>query len=264
MGGGMMGGGLTRRRMAMPMMGRGGGMGLEGFPIGGKGGGGGYPIGNPVGGGGGGSTWNPKGGGGVGLPVPTGGGGKNPWTPAAPMPGGGPPAPFSQGTNPGWSTVWDLLRNAVTGGDPNFGGAFGLNPPQAIMDAIRSGAIADAGAQERAARLGLQSRGDADPSTYGFQALMSQLGGQDRTARTLSEANLGLRQQQLQNYWNMLRMAFGDAEASNRARIGAGAGQGGGFDWGGLIGGVGSLAGLLGNRQSGGGDDPMMQYGFVP
>lgn len=109
--------------------------------------------------------------------------------------------PFEQGA---LGPIGALVQNAFLGGDPNYGGAFSLNPPSAIMSQIRGQAVQDAGARERAARLGLQARGDADPSTYGFQALQSQLGGQRDTANAMNQADLGLRQQQLQQYWQLL------------------------------------------------------------
>lgn len=226
---GGMGGSAVRRRMARPMMGAGGGPmigGTGGSQIGG--------IGNPWGGGGISNPW----GGGIGLGNPPGG--------ARPAPS----APWSPAWQPGpehtlWNpvfTIADLIRNAITGANPGFGGAFGLNPPAAIMEGVRGQAVADAGARERAARLGLQSRGDVDPSTYGFQALQSQLQGQDQTSRAMNQANLGLRQQQLQNYWGLLNAMLREGSATDRAYLGAAQQQqGGGFDWGGLLGGLGGF-----------------------
>ncbi len=205
-----------------------GGGGMIGPPQGGLGAGGGFPIGGPAIGAGGG--WQV--------------GGKSPLVPQGPKgwPGasttGQPGSIWGQGWNPAWG-IWNLL----TGNDPNQGGPFSLNPPQAIMDAIRQQGIADAGAQERSARLGLQARGDVDPSTYGFQALQSQLGGQARTSQALNQANLGLRQGQLEQYWNMLQALLREASASDRAKLQPQGG--GGFDWGGLLGGLGNVAGAV-------------------
>ena len=121
----------------------------------------------------------------------------------ASAPGGGDMGPFSMGAGP-MGPMGALIQNAMRGGDPNYGGAFSLNGSSAVRQGMRGQMIQDAGAQERAARLGLQARGDTDPSTYGFQALMSQLGGQDRTAKAMSAADLGMKQQQMQQYWQML------------------------------------------------------------
>jgi len=154
-----------------------------------------------------------------------------------------PGGPFEQGA---LGPIGALLQQAFMGGDPNYGGAFSLNPPQAIMGGIRQQAVADAGARERAARLGLQSRGDADPSTYGFQALMSQLQGQDQTARTMGQADLGLRQQQLQNYWQLLsQLLSGQLGVDQTERQGRWnrASQPG--PWGQIAQGAGTLAGSL-------------------
>ena len=243
---GGMGGMPMRRRMARPMGGFGPSPGGGGSPLGrpvppgtgfNPGGGGGYG-----GSGGGFNPFNPWGGGGPGGMIPR---------PGA-TPGGGPPSAGGAGGTPPWAAgspnapwnpanaIWNLLTSAGTGGDPNFGGAFGLNPPAAIMEGVRGQAVADAGARERAARLGLQSRGDQDPSTYGFQALQSQLRGQDQTSRAMSEASLGLRQQQLQNYWQLLNALLREGSASDRAQLNPGGG--GGFDWAGLVSGLGGLA----------------------
>lgn len=105
--------------------------------------------------------------------------------------------------------VGRIIGNAYAGGD----GAFGMNPPPGILAAIRGQAVQDAGAREQAARRGLQTRGDTDPSTYGFQALMSQLQGQDQTARTMSQADLAMRQQQLQFLQSLLGQYMGNNTA---------------------------------------------------
>lgn len=113
------------------------------------------------------------------------------------------------------------------------------------MQGIRQQAVADAGARERAARLGLQSRGDIDPSTYGFQALQSQLQGQGQTAQAMSQADLALRQQQQENYWRALMAMLGEYGQNQRTYIGTEAQRAGpGFDWGGLAGGIRALGGL--------------------
>jgi hypothetical protein len=150
-----------------------------------------------------------------------------------------------------------LINNARNpGGDPNFGGAYSLNPPEAIMSGIRGQAVQDSGARERAARLGLQARGDTDPSTYGFQSLMSQLGGQDQTARTMGQADLGLRQQQLQNYWDMLtqmgNLQMGQ-EGQNRQSRAAWEAGGGRSGWGQAGTMLGQMAAAYIGRGGGGG-----------
>lgn len=163
----------------------------------------------------------------------------SPWArAAAPQ---GPDRPFENGA---LGPIGALLQNAFLGGDPNYGGAFSLNPPRAIMDSIRNQAFQDAGAQERAARLGLQSRGDSDPSTYGFQALQSQLRGQDRTSQALNQASLGLRQGQLDNYWRLLSQLLSGQLGAENANIGARAQQQR-PGLGGLVGGLGGLLGGL-------------------
>lgn len=162
------------------------------------------------------------------------------------MPGGGAvapqappsaPAPFDPSTEQ-FNSVFDIINNLIThgvrGDVPGYGGVFGLNPPPEIMNAIRTQAVGDANAQQRAARLGLQSRGDIDPSTYGFQSLMSDLQGQRGTAQALNQANLGLRQGQLDNYWRLLNSLLGAQQGLEQTNIGARS-QERGFDWGSLI-----------------------------
>jgi hypothetical protein len=122
--------------------------------------------------------------------------------------GGGPTAGGPYGTYD--RLIQDALR----------GGAFGMEPPSGIMAGMRGQAIQDAGARERAARVGLQSRGDTDPSTYGFQALMSQLGGQDQTAKAMSNADLGLRQQQLAFIQDLLKQWYSGRVSMDVARTG--------------------------------------------
>lgn len=98
-----------------------------------------------------------------------------------------------------------LIQNAMRGGSGDYGGIFGTNPSAGAMAGMRQRMVQDAGAQERAARLGLQARGDADPSTYGFQALQSQLQGQGQVAQGMNQADLAMRQQQHDRYWQMLQ-----------------------------------------------------------
>lgn len=127
------------------------------------------------------------------------------------------------------------------------GGAFGLEPPAALMKSIRGRAVRDAGAQERAARLGLQSRGDTDPSTYGFQSLLSQVQGQRSVADQLGNADVALRAQQLQFLQDLLKQYYGGetgirgAEASRPEQ---------GSSWLDLVPGIGSLiGGIRGGRR---------------
>jgi hypothetical protein len=139
-----------------------------------------------------------------------------------------------------------LIQNALRGGDPGYGGAFSLNGSSAVREGMRGQMIQDAGARERAARLGLQARGDMDPSTYGFQSLMSQLGGQDQTARGMNAADLGMKQQQMQQYWQMLSQLlggqFGSDQTERQGRWNA-ANQPSG--WGQALGGLGSIGASL-------------------
>lgn len=157
------------------------------------------------------------------------------------------------------NSLWDRVQDIIGGGAGSqsmTGGAFGYNPPSAIMAGIRGQAVQDAGARERSARLGLQSRGDTDPSTYGFQALMSQLGGQDQTARTMSQADLGMRQQQLAFLQNLLGQALGanvSLEGQNRQSRAAWESGGGRSGLGQAAGMAGGLAGFLGGGGGGGG-----------
>lgn len=173
----------------------------------------------------------------------------SPWArAAAPQ---GPDRPFENGA---LGPIGALLQNAFMGGDPNYGGAFSLNPPQAIMDALRGQTTRDQGAYERAARLGLQSRGDVDPSTYGFQALQSQLQGQDRASNQMNQNALALRQGQLDNYWRLLSQLLGAQVSTNQTEMQgrwAHANQPSGL--GGALGGLGGLLGGLGGRGGGGG-----------
>lgn len=70
------------------------------------------------------------------------------------------------------------------------GGMFGQQGDPRITAMLRQQAIADAGAQGRSARLGLLGRSDVDPSTYGFQNLMSGLQGQGQVANAVNQAQL--------------------------------------------------------------------------
>lgn len=161
--------------------------------------------------------------------------GLNPRVPAAPQQPG-PQAPFDPRTEQ-FNSVFDIINNLIThgvrGDMPGYGGVFGINPPPEIMNALRSDMIGDANANQRAARLGLQSRGDADPSTYGFQSLMSDLQGQRGVSDAMNRANLGLRQGQLDNYWRLLLGMLGETGANERANMQRP--QDPGFDWGSLI-----------------------------
>lgn len=161
---------------------------------------------------------------------------------------GAPGSPFGGGGGGGWTpqSAHDLVGDIVGGGKATMGlnqGAYGFAPPSGILAAIRGQAVQDAGARERSARLGLQSRPDTDASTYGFQALMSQLGGQDQTARAMSQADLGLRQQQLAFLQNLLGQYLGSnvsLEGQNRQSRAA-------WESGGGRSGLGSLGPALGN-----------------
>lgn len=139
-----------------------------------------------------------------------------------------------------------LLEMAFLGRNPNFGGAFSLNPPQAIMDATRQQMISDAGARERANRLNLVGRSSVDPSTLGFQSLMSQIAGQSELSRGLGAADLGLRQQQLQNYWDLFnRLIAGQLGVDLTERQGRWQDAAAGSGLGQFLGGLGSLGGAL-------------------
>lgn len=102
--------------------------------------------------------------------------------------------PAAQGLQPGTYNAgmipWIL-------GGANQAGFFGAEPPQSILDAVRQQSIADSQAQARSARLGLMGNASVDPSTYGFQALMSDLQGQQNTAKAVNDANLALRMKQM-------------------------------------------------------------------
>lgn len=122
------------------------------------------------------------------------------------------PQPNMQGTSNAGAIPWFL-------GAGQQAGAFGPHPPQAIMDATRQRIIADNAAQARSARLGLMGRTDVDPSTYGFQALMSDLQGQRNLQQGLSEADLKLRQQQMEFLQKLLfgEQGFQQASALQRS-----------------------------------------------
>jgi hypothetical protein len=198
----------------------------------------GQPMMEGMGGMGGKAPWGP----GPGAQIAPG----KPWGQSQTPPGwslfGGGPGGSPQTWNPAWG-IAGLLQHAAGGGDPSFGGAFGLNPPEAIMSGVRSRAISDAGARERSDRLRLAGRSDVDPSTYGFQSLMSGLQSGSDISRSLGAADLGLRQGQLENYWRMLMALLGEGGTSDRAQLQAN--SGGGFDWGGLARGAGQIGGSL-------------------
>jgi len=168
--------------------------------------------------------------------------------PQAPGPGQGPaqPGPFNP-QNEQFGSVIDILNNLIThgvrGDMPGYGGAFSLNPPQGILDSARQQQVSDAGAQERAARLGLRSNPNTDPSTYGFQSLISQLQGQSNTSRNMAQADMGLRQQQLQNYWNLLSTLYGGHQGALNTIASQPQQQSG---WGQFLGGIGNAVGAAG------------------
>ena len=184
--------------------------------------------------------------------------------------------PTAGGAGP-WTpkNAYELIGDIIGGGKASQGmngGAIGVNPPPGILAAIRSQGSRDAGARERSARLGVQSqaaRGESDPSTFGFQALMSQLGGQDQTARSMSQADLGLRQQQLAFLQNLLGQYLGSnvsLEGQNRQSRAAWEAGGGRSGLGQAAGIAGQAAGAYfgGGGGGGGGAQPprMGQSGF--
>lgn len=181
-----------------------------------------------------GGGWAPVGGytpGGGTMPIPgsSGGGGR----PGA-TPGAGPVHPVNPGLINSWDIISELLKGAFSSGmlDPNS--------PQR-MGAIRSRAISDAGANERAARLSLAGRSDVDPSTYGFQSLMSQLKGGSDISQALSRAQLGMQEQDINRLMNLLGQYYS-------GQVGIFTGQnnsGGGFPWGTVLSGLGTLLGGL-------------------
>lgn len=145
--------------------------------------------------------------------------------------------------------VQDSLLNEMLRGRLNSGGVFGMGGQNPLLMQLRQMMMRDAGAQQRSARLGLMGRSDVDPSTFGFQSLMSDLGGQGRTSDAMSRAQMGLQQQQLQNYWGMLGQRGGQdfqawqGELDRDLQKWLAQQQQPGFDWGGLASGLGSLAG---------------------
>ena len=183
--------------------------------------------------------------------VPLGGGSPFGQQQAAPMSGGGGGLPrggmgawqglmdemAAQRGSPegGVSYNWGALNNAIV--QANRAGMFGTEPPAAMMNALREQGIADAGAQARSARLGLAGRSDVDPSTYGFQSLMSDLQGQGQVAQNMSRANLAARMQQMQFLQRLLSQAIGGQQGLQMAELSQP-----GFDWGGLMGGAGQTA----------------------
>jgi hypothetical protein len=149
--------------------------------------------------------------------------------PQAPQPGQQPAqAPYGYGAIP-----W-LLKGGADAG------AYGPNPPQAIMEAVRQRLIADSAAQGRSARLGLAGRSDVDPSTYGFQALMSDLQGQQNVSRGMNDADLQLRMKQMEF---LQRLLFGEQQGGWGQVLGRENRAQEGFDWMGTLQGLGSLAG---------------------
>lgn len=132
------------------------------------------------------------------------------------MPQGGqpsaPPTPFDP-NNPfagqapkgqlqtGEEMMGYLLRQAAQGG------MFGQQGDPRITAMLRSQALQDATAQGRANRLGLLGRSSVDPSTFGFQSLMSDLNTQGQTANAMNQATL----QQALAAQDWYRQMFGGA-----------------------------------------------------
>lgn len=70
----------------------------------------------------------------------------------------------------------------------SYGNVAGPDPGITAM--LRQQAIQDAQAQARSARLGLMGQTTVDPSTYGYQSLMSDLQGQKQVADSVNQAQL--------------------------------------------------------------------------
>lgn len=94
-----------------------------------------------------------------------------------------------------------LLRQAAQGG------MFGQQGDPRITAMLRSQALQDATAQGRSNRLGLLGRSSVDPSTFGFQSLMSDLNTQGQTANAMNQATL----QQALAAQDWYRQMFGGA-----------------------------------------------------
>jgi hypothetical protein len=143
--------------------------------------------------------------------------------------GGSPGAGSGPGLINSWDIISSLLRKAFEGGQFD---------PATQMANIRSQAISDAGAGQRAAQLQLAGRSNVDPSTFGFQNLMSQLQGQSDISQSLSHAQTQMQQQQQQRLYDILGKYY-------QGQLGQylGNNNSGGFDWGGLLQGLGGLLG---------------------
>lgn len=146
------------------------------------------------------------------------------------------------GSSKGWEAIIGRML-----GEAGGQGMFGQQGDPRITAMLRQQAIEDAGAQGRQMRLALQSRTDIDPSTYGFQALMSGLQGQDQVSKAMNQAQLQQSLSAQQWYRNMMAQLlqsqmggqFGVAQAY------AGRPPEQGFDWGSLLGGAGQLIGAI-------------------
>lgn len=117
-------------------------------------------------------------------------------------------------------------------------GPFGSDPRITAM--LRSQAIQDAAAQGRSTRLGLLGNASVDPSTFGFQSLMSDLQGQGQVAGAVNASTL---QQQLLEQ-EFIRKLLTQQSAQDAAIQAAREGRPPQpvFDWGGALAGAGALA----------------------
>jgi hypothetical protein len=110
-----------------------------------------------------------------------------PPNPAA-QPGFDPNNPFAGTYTRPLNTSEDIMGYLLRQGAQ--GGMFGQQGDPRITAMLRSQALQDATAQGRANRLGLLGRSSVDPSTFGFQSLMSDLNTQGQTANAMNQATL--------------------------------------------------------------------------
>lgn len=103
-------------------------------------------------------------------------------------PGFDPNNPFAGSYNRPLNTTEDIMGYLLR--QNAQGGGFGAQGDPRITQMLRSQALQDATAQGRSARLGLLGRSSVDPSTFGYQSLMSDLNSQGQVANAMNQAQL--------------------------------------------------------------------------
>lgn len=169
-------------------------------------------------------------------------------------PGAPPPAPATPGQHPqpGIGPIQGDLTDR-TYNDPRVApfvgldllikhlgaGNLGPNPSQGMLDALRSQALESSEAARSRGELAAQSM-DVDPATRASYALRSGLQGQSDVSRSLNDVVANSYAERQKFAQMLLQQMIGGIQQQNVATSGRG-----GTDWGGILGGLGSVGGAI-------------------